>query len=93
MQEVYQTLDGKDVVSLSNKNSSTVLKLADLLENAEVSVYVVKQVVKNPIKGIVEYPIIYGGIDVDFYTKILNIEELNKVYKGIEKVGSGLRRR
>lgn len=87
MQEVYQTLDGKDVVSLSNKNSSTVLKLADLLENAEVSVYVVKQVVKNPIKGIVEYPIIYGGIDVDFYTKILNIEELNKVYKGIEKVG------
>lgn len=85
MQEIYTTIDGSNVTAYANNNSEEVKKITNLLKDAEASVYLVKQVVMNPLLGIVEYPLIYG--DGDFNTKILNVDQLNKVYQGIEKTG------
>lgn len=85
MEEIYTTVDGSNVITYANSNSEEVKKITNLLENAEASVYLVKQVVIDPLLGVVEYPMIYG--DSDFYNRVLSVEQLNKVYQGIEKVG------
>lgn len=85
MNEIYDCIDGVDVLTFNNSNSNTIKRITELLENAETDLYLLKQIMDEETNDF-QYPLIFSSTGLDFSLKVLSKEQLDKVYLGVEKL-------